>query len=114
MLTGVITEISTSFGSGGTPELTVSGYDGLYPLMVGKKTWPWENSRDSDAARDVAGIADVVITAKADQQLVPLPEGASYLGFIFARAATPAAVEDTLRHAHGCLRFRIESIVPVA
>ena len=34
----------------------------------------------------VPGIDDVVITAKPDQLLVPLPEGASYLGFIFARA----------------------------
>ena len=34
-----------------------------------------------------AGIEDVVITAKEGQMLVPLPEGASYLGFIFARGA---------------------------
>ena len=35
-----------------------------------------------------ARIDDVRITAKTDQLLVPLPEGASYLGFIFARGAT--------------------------
>ena len=38
-----------------------------------------------------AGIDDVRITAKLDQLLLPLPEGASYLGFIFARGATRAA-----------------------
>ena len=39
--------------------------------------------------QDVAGVedagAEVIITAKQGQKLVPLPEGASYLGFIFAR-----------------------------
>src|SRR6185295_6140623 len=36
-----------------------------------------------EAARSVPHIADVQITAKPDQRLLPLPEGASYLGFIF-------------------------------
>ena len=44
-----------------------------------------------DEARAVAGIDDVRITAKPDQLLMPLPEGASYLGFIFARARATAA-----------------------
>ncbi len=59
-----------------------------------------------DAMR-VCGIEDVIITAKAGQKLVPLPEGASYLGFIFARGTAPAAVEKALRGAHGKLRFEI-------
>ena len=41
-----------------------------------------------DAARLVDGVDDVTITAKPDQLLVPLPEGASYLGFIFAHGGT--------------------------
>jgi hypothetical protein len=59
-----------------------------------------------DAER-VCGVEDVVVTAKAGQQLIPLPEGASYLGFIFARGAQPAAIERALRAAHGKLRFEI-------
>ena len=59
-----------------------------------------------DAAR-VCGVDDVIVTAKAGQRLIPLPEGASYLGFIFARGAGPAAVEKALRLAHGKLRFEI-------
>src|ERR1700674_4334719 len=46
-----------------------------------------------DNARRIAGVEDVRITAKADQILVPLPEGASYLGFIFARAPEAREVE---------------------
>jgi biotin carboxylase len=51
--------------------------------------------------------ADVVITAKHGQKLVPLPEGSSYLGFIFARGEKPAEVERRLRRAHSRLEFRI-------
>ena len=42
------------------------------------------------------------------QAVVPLPEGWQYLGFIFARAETPAAVEHALRQAHARLHFAIE------
>lgn len=66
-----------------------------------------------DAARAVAHIEDVRLTAKTDQLLVPLPEGASYLGFIFARAATAAEAERALRTAHGRLEFAITPEVRV-
>lgn len=66
-----------------------------------------------DDARRVAGVVDVRITAKADQVLVPLPEGASYLGFIFARADTPEQVDSALRAAHARLEFAIDPEVRV-
>jgi hypothetical protein len=56
----------------------------------------------------VEGIDEVVITMHPGQDVVPLPEGWQYLGFIFARAETPAAVERALRQAHALLRFDIE------
>jgi D-alanine-D-alanine ligase-like ATP-grasp enzyme len=62
-----------------------------------------------EAAHAVAHVTDVRITAKPDQLLVPLPEGASYLGFIFARAETPAEVESALRTAHAQLDIRIDA-----
>ena len=64
-------------------------------------------------ARAVRGIEDVVITAKTAQKLVPLPEGSSYLGFIFARGASAAEVESALRAAHLLLEFRIGTALPV-
>ncbi|MGA3041492.1 MAG: carboxylate--amine ligase, partial [Bryobacteraceae bacterium] len=63
----------------------------------------------------VAGVDDaddVIITAKVGQMLVPLPEGASYLGFIFARGGDPAEVEQALRRAHAKLSFRIATALP--
>ena len=59
-------------------------------------------------ARAVASIDDIIITAHITQEIVPPPEGASYLGFIFSRADTPDAVESALRTAHGKLEFVIE------
>ena len=66
-----------------------------------------------DEARCVAGIDDIRITAKPDQLLVPLPEGASYLGFIFARAVDAADVDAALRQAHARLAFEIAGEVPM-
>jgi hypothetical protein len=45
--------------------------------------------------------------------LIPLPEGASYLGFIFARADQPGDVDRALRAAHRRLTFAIEPEIPV-
>jgi biotin carboxylase len=63
--------------------------------------------RGTEAASAVPGIEEVTITAHAGQDLVPLPEGWQYLGFIFARAGTPDAVEAALRDAHARLIFDI-------
>ena len=60
-----------------------------------------------DAAAAVAGVDEVEITIHPGQQVVPLPEGNRYLGFIFARASHPESVETALRQAYQCLRFEI-------
>lgn len=61
-----------------------------------------------DEARTLPGIEDIVITAHITQEIAPPPEGSSYLGFIFSRAATPGEVEMALRQAHAQLSFEIE------
>ena len=66
----------------------------------------------ADAER-VPGIDEVRITAKPDTVLVPLPEGRSYLGFIFARGGSPADVEHALREAHARLELVIHREIPI-
>jgi len=61
--------------------------------------------RGVDAARSVTLVEEVAITAHPGQELVPWPEGARYPGFIFARGASPEAVETALRAAHRQLQF---------
>ena len=66
-----------------------------------------------DRAREIPGVDDVVMTAKVDQLLLPLPEGATYLGFIFARGDTIRDVERSLRDAHACLEISLERAIEV-
>ncbi|MGD2053987.1 MAG: hypothetical protein PVG45_07755, partial [Gammaproteobacteria bacterium] len=46
---------------------------------------------------------DIVISE--GHELIPLPEGNQYLGFIFAQAETPEMVTAALRTAHEKLNF---------
>jgi biotin carboxylase len=63
-------------------------------------------SGEEDAER-VPHVEEVAITIHVEQEVVPLPEGSQYLGFIFARADTAAEVEAALRQAHSYLFFDI-------
>ncbi|MPZ88677.1 MAG: ATP-grasp domain-containing protein [Nitriliruptorales bacterium] len=64
--------------------------------------------RGQNAARAVPGVAGLEITVPRGRPVRPLPEGDRYLGFLFARGETPAAVERALRAAHGHLDVVIE------
>lgn len=66
-----------------------------------------------ERARAIPGVEEIVITAKRDQHLVPLPEGSSYPGFIFARADTPDAVDRALRLAHATLEWVVDRVIDV-
>ncbi|HWB84835.1 MAG TPA: ATP-grasp domain-containing protein [Bryobacteraceae bacterium] len=72
----------------------------------------YESVEGVERAVQVAGIEDVLITAKEGQRLVPLPEGASYLGFVFARGNSAGDVEQALRRSHSELRFHIATALP--
>jgi biotin carboxylase len=65
-----------------------------------------------EEAMQVEGIEDAVITAKQGQTLLPLPDGSSYLGFLFARGDSPGGVEQSLRQAHARLKFEILAKLP--
>ena len=58
------------------------------------------------AARE--GIDDIRITAKTDEFLIPLPEGRSYLGFIFASGKDPAVWSRRCAMRTPCSTFEIE------
>jgi biotin carboxylase len=66
----------------------------------------------AEAARAVQGVEDVVITAHLGREVVPLPEGDSYLGFLFAKGETPAEVEAALREGHRRLQLDIRATLP--
>ena len=66
-----------------------------------------------EASETVPGIDEVQITSPLNNPLVPLPEGSSYLGFIFASGDNAQFVEAALREAHRRLHFEIEDEIPV-
>jgi len=60
-----------------------------------------------EQAEKVPGIEEVRLTIPPGRELIPLPEGTRYLGFIFARGGAPEHVETSLREAHRLLTFII-------
>ena len=63
---------------------------------------------------DAEAIADeVIVTAKEGQRVLPLPEGNTYMGFLFAYGETALSVEERLRRAHNALQFEISEMLPV-
>jgi len=72
-----------------------------------------ENIQGEEAASAIPGIKELLITARLHDYLEAWPEGASYLGFLFAGAETPREVEQTLRAAHAKLRFTMTPRLPV-
>ncbi|NOR40933.1 MAG: ATP-grasp domain-containing protein [Gammaproteobacteria bacterium] len=63
------------------------------------------------AARAVPFIEDILISIRDGYELVPLPEGNSYLGFMFACAPSSAEVEAALREAHAELEIVIAPLM---
>jgi phage protein D len=58
-LSGVITEITTSFPDGAAPELAVSGYDHGFAMTLGKSSRTWSKASDSDAAHEIASFNNI-------------------------------------------------------
>lgn len=58
-VSGMITEITTTFPEGGSPELTVGGYDHGFALTMGKNSRTWSRALDSGAAQEIAGFNNI-------------------------------------------------------
>ena len=54
IISGLVTEITTSFSEGSTPELQISGYDHLFSLTLGKVSKSWKKASDSDVVSQIA------------------------------------------------------------
>ena len=63
-----------------------------------------------DQARAVDGVVGLEISIPRGREVVPLPDGDRYLGFIFARGETASDVEDALRQAESRLDVRLRDV----
>jgi biotin carboxylase len=64
-------------------------------------------------AQRVRYIEEIEISLREGYELVPLPEGDRYLGFIFAEAPTPEQAEQALRDAHEKLKIIIAPLIKI-
>ena len=76
----------------------------LYPPSAGTL----RSVRGLAAAETVAGVTGLRITAHRGQELLPPPEGGTYLGFIFASGENAAEVVAALSEAAGKLDIRVD------
>jgi hypothetical protein len=65
----------------------------------------FERVEGTEQVRSMEFVTSLEITARQHDYIAAWPEGSSYLGFLFARAGSPAEVETALRGAHSKLRF---------
>ncbi|MEX1124613.1 MAG: ATP-grasp domain-containing protein [Acidimicrobiia bacterium] len=64
--------------------------------------------RNTDVVRQLPFVTGMDITVRPGRFLEPPPEGDRYLGFVYARAATPNDVETSLRKAEHLLEVVVE------
>jgi phage protein D len=67
-LSGVITEITTNFPDGASPDLSVSGYDHGFPLTMGKNSRTWSKAQDSDAVKEIASFNNLSATIETTRE----------------------------------------------
>lgn len=101
-----------ALGMPGTELNREDGASGVMMIPV-PKSGVLEKVDGEEQARRIPGIEDVQITARLHDFLAAWPEGATYLGFLFASGKSPAEVEAALRQAHGELKFEITERLPV-
>ena len=91
--------------AGVSREQRAAGVLMLHPTQAGQ----FQAVLGVEAAEAVPGIESVVVSAHADQTFEPLPDGAVYAGFAFARGETPQQVEASLRAARALLEVCVEA-----
>jgi phosphoribosylaminoimidazole carboxylase (NCAIR synthetase) len=101
-----------ALGMQGTDLEREDGASGVMMIPV-PKTGVLEKVDGEEQARQTPGIEDVQITARLHDLIAAWPEGATYLGFLFASGKLPAEVETALRLAHSQLKFEIVERLPV-
>jgi biotin carboxylase len=94
------------------PQAEARGAAGVLMIPVPKRGI-YQGVSGMDVARRIPGVTDIQIAVEPGTRMLPVPEGASYLGFIFSQAATPAQAEQALRVGHNLLGFDIQTEVEV-
>ena len=104
--------IRSELGLGGADAERESDASGVMMIPV-PRSGIFEKAEGIEAAKRIANVTGIEITARLKDYIAAWPEGASYLGFIFARATQPEDAEAALRQAYANLHFEISWRLPV-
>jgi D-alanine-D-alanine ligase-like ATP-grasp enzyme len=96
-------------GAGAPREHTASGV----MMIPVPNSGTFENVEGLEDAGQVPGITNIEITARLHDYIMAWPEGASYLGFIFAKGENSDVVEAAIGAAHSKLHFTLKPRMPV-
>ena len=70
-ISGLITEITTSFPEGGSPEISVGGFDRGFAMTLGKSSRTWKDASDSDAAHEIASFNNLAAQIQTTKEKHP-------------------------------------------
>ena len=94
-----------ALGLGGSDAVREDDASGVMMIPV-PRSGIFEGVDGVEDAEKVSGVDEIRITVRLRDYVAAWPDGASYLGFIFARGNSPAEVEASLRAAHAKMRFK--------
>jgi biotin carboxylase len=111
-VTGSLEDIVLSHAAGlSAPDREATGVAAGVMMMPIPRSGVLRRVTGLEAARAVRGIEEVTVAIAPGDSIRALPEGASYLGFIFARGTSPEEVERTLRASFAELRFELSPLL---
>jgi hypothetical protein len=111
-VTGSLEDIVLSHAAGlSVPHREATGVAAGVMMMPIPRSGVLRNVTGIEAARAVKGIEEVTVAIAPGDSIRALPEGASYLGFIFARGTSPEGVERSLRASFAELRFELSPLL---
>jgi len=85
IITGIVTEMTTSFPDQGTPELSIAGYDHGFLMTTGKNTRSWKQRRDSEAVLEIAGFHNLTPDIEPTKEQHPQIEQSQESDFEFLK-----------------------------
>lgn len=105
VMSGLVSEIATSFPESGAPELTVAGYDPAFPLTLGKNTRNWSDRAESDAAHDIAAFHNLGTKIESTRERLPRIDQNQESDFAFLKKLAERNRFEIYFDAQGSLHF---------
>ena len=102
--------IALAMGETLPEKVTMEQCRGVMMLPI-KKAGLFKRTEGILAAKKIKHIDSIEIIIPTGHELIPLPEGNQYLGYIFATADTNEEVIDAIRKAYGLLNFVVSPII---